>query len=84
MEEFITADILVYHKITDKIEANFPTLLAYTNSSGYLVIQSQTLNFGIPQFVIKTENNFTFTYYFLGSPCHVLSVTTNCVEHGQH
>ena len=48
MEEFITADILVYHKIADKIEANFPTLLAYTNSSGYLIIQSQTLNFGIP------------------------------------
>ena len=77
MEEFIKTDTLVYHEIADKIKANFPSLTAYTDSSGCLVAQSNTLNCGIPQFVIEIKNDFTFTSYFLGSPCHVPSVTTN-------
>ena len=78
MEGFIKTDTLVYDEIADKIKANFPTLAAYTDSSGCLVIQSQTLNFGIPQLVIKMKKDFTFECYFVGSPCRVPSVTTTC------
>ena len=80
MKEFLEQDKLDFDKLLDQLQAKFDFVVAYLDNDGAVIVHSKKITLGIPKFVIKIKNDFTYTCFSFGSPCNISSLQNNSIS----
>lgn len=80
MKQFLEKDKFEFDKLLDQLQTKFDCDVAYVDKDGTVIIQSKEITLGVPKFVIKIKNDYSYTCFSFGSPCNIISLQNNSIS----